>query len=866
MAAFDASSGRFVALQRLALPVVQQPVWRIAADPLGRCVAAASLDGTCALFAAAPPGGDAGSILANDAVTVHLHAPCWSVCFTAGAPATPPALLALLPGAAAVHGHGDGPSLALLHVHEEPLASVKLPVDAFDGEITALEVLPVPGAPDAALLLCEGGVVLLRGGEPCMACATLPGALPSAWQWAPSSVCEHAVLVLATHCGVVLVMHVDARGMRVRARQLPPVGSAQAWGCISAIAWLSDGAVLACTHEGDGMLLRLREPLDAMFSIDAVPTLEHVAVLPSTSPALDVALPNDGCAPLLACGSGWAGSLRTVLAGCEVQQLLLSAPSYPGVTGVWPVSLGGFPSGVGGVDVVHELLLVSFVGATRALALEASRWRDVSDDIGLDINARTLEAGTIGGGVLLQVCASGVRAVQLSRSASGDVMGTAVAHWTPPVHEAMSPGTAAAMQRDAISVASVAHGEVLLGLAHEHTLVLLRLHKLAHRLELVQAATLPLTAELSCICVAPPGVAAHLSDAASPASAQRPVAVVGTYAPQVAVLSLAPGEELRPLATWVPPSDASTGDLLPNAVHVARYLHGDGACVLVGTRAGALLRLQRRADAPTGALRCEHSRVLGRAPLGLVPLCGGGAVAPEEQVLALSERPWLLRMVAGMQRVSVAPLAPPAAQCAAYATPLTPPGLFPCVLLVTGARLRLVALRGSPHACTTTSRAQLGVAPRCVTPHAPSGSVLLSYSLPPEQTGDATRHELCAVDPAAGTPVSEHARLRTGETVHVMAAWPSGEATTDCALLLVGTSVGLPPGTPPEQCELGRLLIMRLDLRATQRGSWRDTDSEDESDGADSADEGMPSVPQHRILGSGEWVIVVRALRQSAAV
>jgi hypothetical protein len=895
--AFDASAHRFVALQRLALPgatggcALSRQGWRLAADARARAVAAASLDGACTLFHAAPPGADLACPLAPLPVTAQLHAPCWSLRFAdvvadadASAADAPLTLLALLPGSV---GAPAGPCLAVLRLDAVSgvAACATLPVHCAPGGNTAapphvaLEVLPVPGAPGAVLLLCDGAVLLVRAaGDAAHTCAHVtypPDALPCAWHWAPrddAAADGHArapVLALALDCGTLLLLRVDAAAGALTSCEVAPGGHAHAWGCLSVLAWLPHGGgLLACTHEGDGTLLRMPDDAGAASDEPLIrPAPETACVLPSTSPALDIAV--HAGAPLLACGAGWAGSLRALRGGCEVRQLLLSSPDYAGVTGVWPIRApGGGGGGAGGG--AHSLLLVSFVAATRALALGAAHWRDVSDDIGIDVAARTLAAGVLddgsGGCVLVQACPRGVRAVALraDADAGGELRGTPLQQWAPQQGE-----------HGAVSVAAVGHGVVLLGIARSRSLLLLRLAPTGAggpQLALVRA--LQLGAEPSCVCIAPAGAAHHLCSGlvAGDARAHAPVAVVGTYAPNVALLSLAPGCELAGLAGWAAAAeacvcaelsddDARASNLVPNALHVAAYPGRDGACILVGTRAGALLRLERGgfgdgAGVP-GALRCTHCRSLGRIPLGLAPL-GDGAEALTGDVLALSARPLLLRLVAGLQRVSVSPLAPPAAGFAAAAAPLAPPGAPPGVLLVTGARLRLVTLCGAPHARATCAPTSLGVAPRRVTTHAPSGCVLLSYGLALGQPGAAMRHELCAVHPASGAPVSAHARLRVGECVHAMCAWPCADgddddASADDDLLLVGTSIGLPPGAPPEECDLGRLLIMRLDLRATRRGPapWEDSDEED--------DTGDVRMAGQHLAGSGEWVIVVRA-------
>ena len=800
-------------------------------DGLARCVVVSSLDGTFAATAVVSATRDLAQPLSGFVAdgSTALHRPCWSFSFCDTSAESPPTLAALLPSDEC-DASADGPHVAVLTVvggGSRILLHHVLSCGMADTNV--LEVLPVPGAPGLAVLLCIGAVALVRLGESASVVFAIDtesaDAVPAAWLWLPRAGEDSMPeLLLADDKGALAVVQVDAQTLALYTTRIsPPNVNAQAWSCISALAWLPDGCLLACSHDGDGHVLRLPERTNYRLADPLVTTV--VTTVPSTAPAVDVVA--HGGAVVLGSGTRLSGTLRELHTGVEVRQLLLSPPNFA-ATGMWPISTSS--------GTAHDVLIVSFVDATRALALHTSEWLDVSDTLGLNVASPTLAASMLEDGVLVQVCAGGVRAMALQRAEAGGVRGASLHDWSLASLSA-SPAS------DAVTVAAVGHGFVLLGVAHAKTLVLLRLLRQPGGVRFVPVRVVSLAAEASCICIARSGAARlGVSDAASPNDAG--IAVIGTYQPLVTLYSLASGIELEALTSWAPDADtellghSEPRDMLPHSVHVAAFADSAGVCVLVGTRGGALLRLEH--SARLRALCCTNVRLLGRLPLGLAPL---GADALTGDVLALSDRPWLVRLVSGMQRVDVQPLAPPAAGVASCAAPLTPPGAPPCVLLVNGSRLRLVTLLGAPHHRVTSSVTPLGCAPRRLHPHRSSGALLVSYALTPEETGGVVRHELIAMHVASRVPVSSVARLRTGESVHALALWHSPE--TGDTLVLVGTSLGLQPGTPPEECPLGRLLVMRMDVHPVA-GSPVVADVDEETTGP-------------RLTGSSKWFVVGEA-------
>ena len=841
--AFDVASHRFATLQRLELPSAdaawRRPGWRVAVDTLARCVVVSSLDGTLAATAVVRPGRDLAQPLSGFVADggVALQRPCWSLSFCHTSAESPPTLVALLPSDEC-DASADGHQLAVVTVDSSSHISLHHFLSCGLAETNALEMLPVPGAPGLVVLLCVGLVALIRLGESARVVFAIDvepaGAVPAASLWLPRAG-ENSMpaFLLSNDMGTLAVVHVDVQSLALFTTRLsPPNNNAQAWPCISSMAWLPGGCVLICSHDGDSHVLRLPELSGSKLAEPIVTAI--VSIIPSTALTVDVV--DHSGALMLGSGTKLSGTLRQLHAGVEVRQLLLSAPTFA-VTAVWPISTGP--------DAAHDVLIISFVDATRALELHTSDWRDVSDELSLNTQSPTLAAGMLEPGVLVQVCAHGVRAMALQHAAAGGVSGVLLNDW----HLAALPESPA-LQRaagliapDAVAAAAVGEGFVLLGVAHAKALVLLHLSCEPSGVIFAPVRVIPLAAEASCMCITRCDAARLGAFGAPPRN--EAVAVVGTYQPLVALFSLAPGAELEVLASWTPDDDTGlhgqgvteSRDLLPHAVHVAAFADHAGVCLLVGTRGGALLRLE--CGTQPRMLCCTNVRLLGRLPLDLVPL-GAGALIGD--VLALSDRPWLVRFISGMQRVNVQPLAPPAASVASCAAALAPPGAPPCVLLVNGARLRLVTLLGAPHQSFTSTVTPLWSSVRRLHSHRRSGALLVSYALAPEETHGAIRHELIAMHIASGLPVSSVARMRTGESVHALSVWHSEE--TDDVLVLVGTSLGLQPGTPPEECPLGRLLVMRLDVLRVA--------------GSPAADEdGEPTGP--RLTGSSQWLVVAEA-------
>jgi len=874
--AFDLEQRRFVALQRLPLGVGDsgqppEPAWRVAVDSAGRTVAAATLRGSVTVFCST---SDVQRPLQLAAVTpferlsspdLSLDACLWSLAFSQAAPECPDPdastllLLSSVPAFCAdqVDGTQVCSTLELPGGELNWMLFLQTRCRGLPFYDEALHLLAVPGAPGMLLALCvdavhlctlewDGGVCNLElrpsdeGPGRSLSLASLhsqslhstAASIPCAWAWRPQPACGGAAeLALALDCGQLLMLQVDTSCGCVTARCVAPQG--RSWHCLSALAWMPGGALLACAHGGDALLLQVSEvPFSAgEEGVDAGggATLSCSAhdVLPGTSPALSLACGPQDTARLV-CGSAVEGSLRTVHAGAATAQLLVSPDHFAGVTHLWALHTSAATEHH---QHQHQLLVLSFASATRVLALAGACWEDVSDDCRLDTRQQTLTAGTLGPGIAVQVCPSHVAALQ----------------WGAGDHVALM----AAPPGERFSVACVAHGRVACGLARSHDVLLLHLAASADAGGGGQAAWAPgtrvrLPCEPSALHIAPPGAAEHLcaGDAAHGARS-APVVVVGMYAQGVVLLSAsleAPGLVLSATQPdgWGGAAGVGAG-AVPHALHVVRRAGSSDAedtSLLVATRTGHLLRLQRVG----AALRCVQARQLGRVPASMVALDHAGGA--DGELLLLSERPWLLSLLPGAQRLALQPTAPPAcftAGCGCAVRVGGGGGGGPVVALLDGPKLRLLALHARPPPA-----APLCAAARCLAMHPPSGCALVAYALAQQrgQSPGPARQELCAVLPRTGLPVSSPASLRAGEVVHCLRSWWFDAGT---ALVLVGTGVGVgaPPGASPDACDLGRLLVLALDLRAPGEAE------------AEAERRGAPPLPQLR--GTGEWGVVAEA-------
>lgn len=343
-------------------------------------------------------------------------------------------------------------------------------------------------------------------------------------------------------------------------------------GVASALGCLPGSQLAVFRAHGDGVVLQITEQTPespgAPASLAAAALGEPVL---NCAPLLCAARGGGGAVVAATAGRDGGGALRVLSRGLNAPTLLVTPPTFPAATGVWALSPDSPSAAAGGAaapepaptpaaGVPHSLLVLSFVSGTRALALGADDWEDVSESSGLDTDESTLAAGVVWADgcpvpLIAQVLTDGVRfaaypSADTPTSDAGATQTPPLAFWRPPPPPAglTSPGRGAG-QGEVITVAAVCPQGVLVALAHARTLVLLRpITSAAHRgaappgsllpgIAVMEVASFQPHAEISCL-----GVDGETWDG-------EPVCVAGTHRPSVEVLSLAPGRELRHVAT-----------------------------------------------------------------------------------------------------------------------------------------------------------------------------------------------------------------------------------------------------------------------------------------------------------------------------
>jgi splicing factor 3B subunit 3 len=424
------------------------------------------------------------------------------------------------------------------------------------------------------------------------------------------------------------------------------------------------------------------EPRFPPANLEAVDRLESLA--PVTALAVANLLGEEAPQVYAACGRGARSTLRCLRPGLAVAELAASA--LPGAaTGVWTLRAR--------LEDAHDaLIVVSFAEAT--LVLGVGETVEAVADSGLAAGVRTLAAARLADASLLQVHPGGLRHVRPDGR---------VSEWRAPGRRAV---TAAAANARQVAVA-LAGGELVY-------------FELSAQGMLVEAERREAGGDVAALDVAP------LEEGRARA---RVLAVAG-FDSALRLLSLDPGEGLRPLATQA---------LAANAESVLLLDAPDGGLLLqAGLANGVLVRAE--VDRVTGQLAGTRTRFLGvRAPL-LARVAARGAPA----ALALSSRPWLAYAEGG--RLAQAPLSHgPLDFAAPFASEQCPEGF----VAVAGATLRVLAVERLGGGAFNAASLRLRYTPRALAVH-PDARVLLVAEADAGAVSLAGRAALAAAAAAAG--------------------------------------------------------------------------------------------------------------------
>ena len=382
--------------------------------------------------------------------------------------------------------------------------------------------------------------------------------------------------LLSDTAGVLYLLVLEHNGTgTVTGLKLEPLGETSA---ASALCYLDNRVVYVGSTCGNSQLVRLLPAPDSQGRF--VEVLESYAAL---GPIVDfsvVDLDRQGQGQVVTCsGIGKDGSLRVVRSGVGINEQ--AAVELPGIKGMWSLRAQE-------ADVHDTLLVVTFVGETRVLAINAQDELDEIDVPGFECSTQTLLCANATGNQLLQVTPS---AVVLADAATRQQ----AAAWHPPAGST-------------VTIAVADGNQLLLGVGGGNLVYLEvrqgALHEVAHQ---------HLEHEISC-------VDCHRLVATEPAT----VAVAGLWDNTLVLLSL---PTLACLAVEKLPSDA-----IPRSVLLATF---DGTpYLLAGLGDGQLCTfvVDTFASPP---LRDMKKLSIGTQPISLRPFRSKG----ELHAFAASDRP-----------------------------------------------------------------------------------------------------------------------------------------------------------------------------------------------------------------------------------
>lgn len=367
-------------------------------------------------------------------------------------------------------------------------------------------------------------------------------------------------------------------------------------------------------------------------------------------------------------------------------------------------------------DPYHAFFVMSFVQETRVLSVGLN-FVDITEAVGFQPCASTLACGTIEDYHVVQVCSKEVTVCVPTRAAHPSGIDSPLplcSSWKPPTGLVVSLG-------------AVANKTIILALSKPGLIVMLGSQQGANgALELRILQKCELKAELSCISIPdqedwtsaplPPsivGLVEGTPTSRNPAGVEvGKICVVGTHEPSVEVLSIVPGESLAPLAvghiSLVSCVGTTLSGCVPESVRLAQF---DGLYILAGLRNGMLLRYEWPAYSTPGSkylapesggvidlseendvkedslpvsLHPVAVRRIGVSPVSLISLQD----SLNSDIVALSDRPWLLQTARHSQRIAYTSISFPPST---HATPVNSADCPNGILFVADCSLHLVS-------------------------------------------------------------------------------------------------------------------------------------------------------------------------------
>lgn len=682
----------------------------------------------------------------------------------------------------------------------------------------------------------------------------------AAWSWEVlAEAGEPAVLLVATDAGSIHRVHLTIDEavantiivQKTRIRVSPRCYQGPA--CTSLLC-LPGGYVAAVGDMGDGHVLQAE--LDGFLISRS--SLQNIA------PMFDFELVDyDGEKQdqmVACCGAGDEGTMRVIRNAISVEQLLTSPPSFPGITATWPLrirqsdtyhsilvmsfleetrvlSVGlnfddrtdttGFNSGASTLACgrVEDGWLVQICASEIRLCSPA-----MEDNAAVPlVSSWSAPTSGDGGAIRVGAVAQGIILVALSRLGTLFLLGTELGN------------------------VGIRHVVELQRCHVNAEISCISIPQEERRKDEPPTSSSTSDGQRTYQSGLSQSTSVTNADASIPGFEIGKICVIGTYQPSVEILSLVPGEAFRQLAVeplvQVTPSGTSHGGCIPESVQL---IHVDRLYVLVGLRNGMLLRYHwlaspveglgsfrkhsgsNSSDLSTSGLPFSHQpsiqdksntlhgktvhisgnhagrnrepailhlmdvRRIGVSPVSLTLL----RTSLHSDVVALSDRPWLLQAVQHRQQIAYTPIA---FRASSHATALSCIGCPLGLLFIADCCLHLVEMEQSKR--LSVQQIPVGRTPRHLVYHSVSKTlIIICTSI--GASGEPPICEVRCIDPVGGQVHFTH-KLEAGELALSVQVWqPHGEQ-----LVVVGTGpANALPLLPHDggKAVRGRLLIFRV--------------------------------------------------------
>ncbi|ORX91440.1 DNA damage-binding protein 1-like protein [Basidiobolus meristosporus CBS 931.73] len=219
--------------------------------------------------------------------------------------------------------------------------------------------------------------------------------------------------LLGDYLGNLYVLVLLTNGSTLTDLKLERLGETSSASCI---VYLDNGYTFVGSHFGDSQLVRLGT--DPNENGDFLEIVDRFTNLAPIADFCVVDLERQGQGQIVTCSGAYKdGSLRIIRNGVGINEQAFLEMS--GIKGIWSLR----PA----VDASHEnMLVISFIGETRILALDGEEMEEVEDTAGFVTDEMTIAAANVSGGVVAQVTESSINLIDVESN-------TCTSKWTPDV-------------------------------------------------------------------------------------------------------------------------------------------------------------------------------------------------------------------------------------------------------------------------------------------------------------------------------------------------------------------------------------------------------------------------------------------------